>query len=56
MPEHIRFVLEAPHVNRTQKKRPRLVTSCDNWYFCFIRAHWVRADKHFPFRQPYEED
>ncbi|EKM54162.1 uncharacterized protein PHACADRAFT_257807 [Phanerochaete carnosa HHB-10118-sp] len=30
MPEDIRFVLEAPHVNRTQKKRPRLVTSCDN--------------------------
>lgn len=30
MPDDIRFVLEAPHVNRTQKKRPRLVTSCDN--------------------------
>ena len=27
-----RFVLESPHVNRAQKKRPRLVTSCDNWY------------------------
>ncbi|GJE95835.1 Zn(II)2Cys6 transcription factor [Phanerochaete sordida] len=30
MPDDIRFVLEAPHVSRTQKKRPRLVTSCDN--------------------------
>ncbi|KIP08496.1 hypothetical protein PHLGIDRAFT_88151 [Phlebiopsis gigantea 11061_1 CR5-6] len=29
MPDDIRFVLEAPHVSRTQKKRPRLVTSCD---------------------------
>lgn len=30
MPEDIRFVLEAPNVGRTHKKRPRLVTSCDN--------------------------
>ncbi|KAI0344529.1 hypothetical protein BDW22DRAFT_1354605 [Trametopsis cervina] len=28
--EDIRFVLEAPQNTRTQKKRPRLVTSCDN--------------------------
>ncbi|KAF7795508.1 hypothetical protein EIP86_006670 [Pleurotus ostreatoroseus] len=28
--EDIRFVLEAPQINRPQKKRPRLVTSCDN--------------------------
>ncbi|KAI0693010.1 hypothetical protein BC835DRAFT_1355108 [Cytidiella melzeri] len=28
--DDIRFVLEAPQNARTQKKRPRLVTSCDN--------------------------
>lgn len=42
MPEDIRFVLEAPNANRNQKKRPRLVTSCDNWYFtAFICMHRV---------------
>ena len=30
--EDIRFVLEAPQNTRAHKKRPRLVTSCDNWY------------------------
>ena len=28
----LEFVIEAPHVARTNKKRPRLVTSCDHWY------------------------
>ena len=32
----LRFVLEAPQLSQTHKKRPRLVTSCDNW--C-VRAH-----------------
>jgi hypothetical protein len=27
----LRFVLEAPQLSQTHKKRPRLVTSCDNW-------------------------
>lgn len=30
--EDIQFVLEAPHLTQGHKKRPRLVTSCDNWY------------------------
>ena len=32
----LRFVLEAPQLSQTHKKRPRLVTSCDNW--CVARA------------------
>ncbi|KAI0033449.1 hypothetical protein K488DRAFT_84891 [Vararia minispora EC-137] len=28
--DNLRFVLEAPHMTTQQKKRPRLVTSCDN--------------------------
>lgn len=48
MPEDIRFVLEAPHVNRTQKKRPRLVTSCDNW-FVACRRPVVSITEHFVF-------
>ena len=32
----LRFVLEAPQLSQTHKKRPRLVTSCDNW--C-VRPH-----------------
>jgi hypothetical protein len=28
----LRFVLEAPQLSQTHKKRPRLVTSCDNWW------------------------
>lgn len=28
--DNLRFVLESPHLAQTQKKRPRLVTSCDN--------------------------
>ncbi|KZV71147.1 hypothetical protein PENSPDRAFT_743296 [Peniophora sp. CONT] len=28
--DNLRFVLESPQVAQTQKKRPRLVTSCDN--------------------------
>ena len=32
----LRFVLEAPPLSRTHKKRPRLVTSCDNW--CVARS------------------
>lgn len=27
----LEFVIEAPQVTRTNKKRPRLVTSCDHW-------------------------
>lgn len=38
MPEDIRFVLEAPNASRTHKKRPRLVTSCDNWYVTLTSA------------------
>lgn len=30
--DDIQFVLEAPHLTQGHKKRPRLVTSCDNWY------------------------
>jgi hypothetical protein len=29
--DSLRFVLEAPQLSQTHKKRPRLVTSCDNW-------------------------
>jgi hypothetical protein len=32
----LRFVLEAPQLSQTHKKRPRLVTSCDNW--CVARS------------------
>jgi hypothetical protein len=35
----LRFVLEAPQLSQTHKKRPRLVTSCDNW--CVL-AHMSR--------------
>ena len=33
----LRFVLEAPQLSQTHKKRPRLVTSCDNW--CVLLPH-----------------
>jgi hypothetical protein len=26
------FILESPQATQSHKKRPRLVTSCDNWY------------------------
>jgi hypothetical protein len=26
------FIIESPQQSRGQRKRPRLVTSCDNWY------------------------
>ena len=28
----LQFVFESPQATQSHKKRPRLVTSCDNWY------------------------
>ncbi|CAL1708094.1 unnamed protein product [Somion occarium] len=41
--DDIRFVLEAPHLVQGQKKRPRLVTSCDN-----CRLKKVKCIQHTP--------
>jgi hypothetical protein len=31
------FVFESPQATQNHKKRPRLVTSCDNWYDLTLR-------------------
>jgi len=50
----LHFVLEHPQDNnrREHKKRPRLVTSCDNWYAGSYQIRLTfRADPSF-FRTP----
>lgn len=32
MDESFQFIIESPQHTQGHKKRPRLVTSCDNWY------------------------
>ncbi|KAF8259448.1 hypothetical protein EI94DRAFT_1751583 [Lactarius quietus] len=39
----LRFVLEAPQLSQTHKKRPRLVTSCDNCRLKKIKCVQVKA-------------
>ena len=46
----LQFVFESPQATQSHKKRPRLVTSCDNWYdvdsprlLPFAAAHNVLA-------------
>lgn len=51
----LRFVLEAPQLSQTHKKRPRLVTSCDNWSVARSSLALVRF-AHPPLRQPSEEN
>ncbi|KAI0041750.1 hypothetical protein FA95DRAFT_1640103 [Auriscalpium vulgare] len=41
--DNLRFVLEAPQLNQTHKKRPRLVTSCDNCRLKKIKCVQVKA-------------
>lgn len=40
--DDFQFIIESPHKEQSQRKRLRLVTSCDNWYVCLpygICAH-----------------
>ena len=32
MDDSFQFIIESPQHSQGHKKRPRLVTSCDNWY------------------------
>ncbi|KAI0055102.1 hypothetical protein BV25DRAFT_1843188 [Artomyces pyxidatus] len=41
--DNLRFVLEAPQLNQTHKKRPRLVTSCDNCRLKKIKCVQIKA-------------
>lgn len=51
----LRFVLEAPQLSQTHKKRPRLVTSCDNW--CVARSYLALVEFLIhPLTQPSEEN
>ena len=34
--DDFQFIIESPQHNQGHKKRPRLVTSCDNWYAPYI--------------------
>lgn len=34
MDDTFQFIIESPQHSQGHKKRPRLVTSCDNWYAC----------------------
>ena len=52
----LRFVLEAPQLSQTHKKRPRLVTSCDNWSVARSSASAVEPLTHPPRTQSPEED
>ncbi|THH18177.1 hypothetical protein EW146_g2766 [Bondarzewia mesenterica] len=42
--DNLRFVLESPHLNQAQKKRPRLVTSCDNCRLKKIKCTQLKTD------------
>ena len=33
--DDFQFIIESPQHNQGHKKRPRLVTSCDNWYVAY---------------------
>ena len=47
----LRFVIEAPQLSQTPKKRPRKVTSCDNW--CVARSCLALVDcSSVPFASP----
>jgi hypothetical protein len=47
MDDTFQFIIESPQHSQGHKKRPRLVTSCDNWYACtrfpppFLQAFFV---------------
>jgi len=36
MDDSFQFIIESPQHSQGHKKRPRLVTSCDNWYASYI--------------------
>lgn len=44
MHDSLQFILESPQDNLNARKRPRLVTSCDNWYVTLIdERHKIHA-------------
>lgn len=34
--DDFQFIIESPDIHSNSRKRPRLVTSCDNWYVALL--------------------
>ena len=51
--DDVQFIIESPQNNQGHKKRPRLVTSCDNWLAYSFPLYPFPLLTHI---QPIEED